>query len=250
MRVFGLSDVHVDYEANLDWVDELSRQDYQADAVIVAGDLSHKLALTQRCLALFQERFAHVLFVAGNHDLWLNSKDTHHSIDKFHQLREALDQQGIEQDALYTPSVSLVPLQSWYDYSFGEPEPKLRDMWVDFRRCRWPNQWQPAQVADYFFAMNPEPKIRPNIPCITFSHFMPRLGLLPPVAVEHFGFLLPILGSAAIDVQLRAHQPSIHLYGHSHVNVDKTLDGVRYINNARGYPKEPRHESRRLLQLL
>lgn len=250
MRVFGVSDVHVDYQANMAWVAELSRQNYQQDAVLVAGDLSHDLALTQRCLALFQERFADVLFVCGNHDLWVKSKDPEDSIDKFHRLQTALRKQGVEQQALYRPSVSLVPLQSWYDYSFGEPESKLRSLWMDFRRCRWPNQWEPAQVAEHFTSMNPEPNIRPNIPCITFSHFMPRIDLLPPIAVKHFGFLLPILGSAGIDVALRKHEPQIHLYGHSHVNVDKTLDGVRYINNARGYPKEPRHESRRLLQLL
>lgn len=250
MRVFGVSDLHVDYAENLTWVEALSQQDYQADVVLVAGDISHKLELTRRCLALFQERFAHVLFVAGNHDLWLTSKETRHSIDKFDELQQTLDQQGIVQEALYTPQVSLVPLQSWYDYSFGEPDTKLRNIWVDYRRCRWPNQWEPAQVAEHFSAMNPDPNLRPELPCITFSHFMPRMDLLPPIAVKHFGFLLPILGSAAIDEQLRQHQPQIHLYGHSHVNVDKTLDGIRYINNARGYPKEPRHESRRLLQLL
>lgn len=250
MRVFGISDIHVDYEANLDWVAALSKQDYQRDAVLVAGDLSHKLELTQRCLALLQDRFAHVLFVCGNHDLWVKSRDTIDSMDKFHLLQSTLKQQGIQQQPLYTPNVSLVPLQSWYDYSFGEPDTKLRNIWMDYRRCRWPEQWEPGEVAMHFSEMNPAPNPTPGIPCITFSHFMPRMDLLPPIAVQHFGFLLPILGSAGLDLELRKHQPQIHLYGHSHVNVDKTLDGIRYINNARGYPKEPRHEYRRLLQLL
>ena len=250
MRVFGVSDVHVDYQANLDWVAALSKQDYQQDAVLVAGDLSHDMALTQRCLALLQERFADVLFVCGNHDLWVKRRDPIDSLEKFHLLQKTLQAQGVAQQPLYRPQVSLVPLQSWYDYSFGEPDTKLRNLWMDYRRCRWPQHWEPADVAAQFRQMNPQPNLRPQVPCITLSHFMPRMDLLPPVAVEHFGFLLPILGSQALDQELRLHQPQIHLYGHSHVNVDKTIDGVRYVNNARGYPKEPRHEYRRLLQLL
>ena len=34
--------------------------------------------------------------------------------------------------------VQFAPLLGWYDYSFGEPSEALRDMWMDFRACRWP----------------------------------------------------------------------------------------------------------------
>ena len=38
----------------------------------------------------------------------------------------------------------------------------------------------------------------------------------------------------------RAFAPSahVHVFGHSHLNVDTTVDGVRYVQCALGYPSE------------
>ena len=42
MRIFALSDIHVDYDANAKWVEDLSVFDYQDDVLILAGDLTDK----------------------------------------------------------------------------------------------------------------------------------------------------------------------------------------------------------------
>lgn len=52
-----------------DWVRSLSELDYQQDAVIVAGDVSHHLHLVKDTLQEFRRKFRHVFFVPGNHDL-------------------------------------------------------------------------------------------------------------------------------------------------------------------------------------
>lgn len=40
MRVFTLSDIHIEYMVNKQWVADLSAIDYRDDVLILAGDIS------------------------------------------------------------------------------------------------------------------------------------------------------------------------------------------------------------------
>ena len=259
MRLFAVSDLHVDYAPNVEWIEGLSRLDYQNDALIVAGDLSHQQSLLLTSLAALSDRFAHVLFVPGNHDIWVSRQDPRDSLTRHDQLLDAVQDAGVLTTPLRLPELQIVPLLSWYDFSFGEPIRRLRAAWMDFHRCRWPDGWLEADINACFLGRNPAPETiataSKQTPLVTFSHFMPRADLLPELAVKHFGWLLPVLGGWSIDRALRTYGSGAgsashhHIYGHSHVNVDRTIDGVRYLNNARGYPNEPRYAQRRLLEV-
>ena len=48
----------------------------------------------------------------------------------------------------------------------------------------------------------------------------------------------PVLGSEALGLQVKQLSPTIHVYGHSHVNQAIDLDGIHYIINAFAYPSE------------
>ncbi|MEM1432840.1 MAG: metallophosphoesterase [Pseudomonadota bacterium] len=251
MRVFAASDLHVDYKPNRDFIDALSTTDYQRDLLIVAGDLSHDVARLEAALGALRARFQAVWFVPGNHDLWVDPSGRETSLDKHHRLKERLHALDIRLEPGVLDAVEIVPLLSWYDYSFGTPNTLLNKAWRDFRRCRWPDGWHPPEVSAAFDALNPEPTAgTPERLRITVSHFMPRADLLPRQAVERYGFLLPVLGGESIERTLRRHQPSLHVYGHSHVPVDKIREGVRYINNAKGYPSEYRYADRRLKRIV
>jgi Icc-related predicted phosphoesterase len=82
---------------------------------------------------------------------------------------------------------------------------------------------------------------------VTFSHFLPRIDVMPSYIPRHRRMLYPILGSDRLERQLRLFKPSIHVYGHSHVNREVEIEGVTYINNAFGYPEETRITAKRLL---
>jgi 3',5'-cyclic AMP phosphodiesterase CpdA len=71
MRIFALSDVHVDYYANAKWIENISTADYSDDLLILAGDITHSLPLFEWCLNTIARRFRKLLFVPGNHDLWI-----------------------------------------------------------------------------------------------------------------------------------------------------------------------------------
>lgn len=82
---------------------------------------------------------------------------------------------------------------------------------------------------------------------ISFSHFLPSIDLMPPSIPLHHRYLYPVLGSYALERQLRRLGATLHVYGHSHVNRRVTLDGVGYINNAFGYPSETKIAAKRLV---
>jgi predicted phosphodiesterase len=252
MRVFAVSDLHLDYAPNRAWVEQLSRHDYQDDALILAGDISDRLALLTDGFEALARRFATVLFVPGNHDLWVRRERLHDSFEKFDAVRDAASSQGIRMTPFRHDNVAIVPMLGWYDYSFGTPDGYLKGAWTDYRACRWPEGYDDAAVTRWFVGRNPSgsfPEIDGASKVITFSHFLPRIDLMPDRIPEKHRKLYPILGTDTLDIQIRQLGASMHIYGHSHVNRHVTVDGVTYINNAFGYPSEAHFTARQLVHV-
>lgn len=248
MRVFAISDLHVDHEVNAKWVGELSTIDYRDDVLILAGDLTDALSLLEWCLRALTSRFRKVLFVPGNHELWLiRDSGIATSFDKVSKVVDVVRASGASMQTYRVPGLAIVPLMSWYDYSFGEPSADLQSRWMDYCACRWPPGFSARKVAVQFMAMNPPHQALPGERLITFSHFLPRIDLMPSFIPPESRTLYPVLGSDLIERQLRAMSSSLHVYGHSHVNRNVVIDGVQYVNNAFGYPAETRIAARRLL---
>jgi predicted phosphodiesterase len=239
MRVFALSDIHVDYDANAKWVGDLSIADYQDDVLILAGDVSDNRRLLGWCLGTLARRFRKLLFVPGNHDLWVIRDDKEkHSLQKFDEVRGAVESSGASMEVFRERGVTIVPLLGWYDYSFGDPSDELRSVWMDYHACRWPLGYGDREVAAHFASFNELHFSIPGDKVITFSHFLPRIDVMPGYIPTANRLLYPILGSSLLEQQLRNVNSQLHVYGHSHVNRDVTIDGVSYINNAFGYPSE------------
>ena len=74
---------------------------------------------------------------------------------------------------------------------------------------------------------------------ISFSHFVPRRELIPEKRFLAHGGLIPkISGSDYLYKQIQRLQPDVHIFGHTHIPIDITLDGVRYVQWALGGPRE------------
>lgn len=247
-RVFALSDIHVDYDINVQWLRALSNLDYRDDILILAGDVTHKLPELANSLSALAKRFAKVLFVPGNHELWvLGEGPERASLQKFADVVAVAAQSGVSMQSYRHGNVLITPLLGWYDYSFGQPSAELYSMWMDYHACRWPPGFQPEDVAAHFTRMNRESDTDGARKIITFSHFLPRIDLLPSHVSSRHRLLDPVLGSVRLEQQLRGIGSSMHVYGHSHINRSVILDGVTYINNALGYPGEERITKRQLL---
>jgi len=236
MKVWASSDLHVDYQENWDWFMQLSNLDYQDDILILAGDIIPDLKKTAELLEALARKFFKVLFVPGNHDVWLTKGEEMNSLNKFHQVLELAKKVGVETTPFLSPELSIVPIFSWYDYSFGQPSPTIQRAWVDFKACQWTMEMD--ALTDYFLALN-EPHLNQKSEAIlSFSHFVPRMDLIPSIVPKIVKALLPVFGSNKIETQLQKLGTDLHVYGHSHLNRSVKKDGIWYLNNAFGYPQE------------
>jgi predicted phosphodiesterase len=247
MRVFAISDLHVDYQANARWVARLSAHEYTQDVLILAGDVSSDLDKFKWCLDVLQGRFLQVLFTPGNHDLWVAlDRRPWDSFQKFETLRGLVQNHGASMSPYSAGELTIVPLLSWYDYSFGAPDEELHREWMDFVACRWPVGWNAMEVTDRFLKMNKYTRRRADEVIISFSHFLPRVDLMPPFVQWSTRRLYPVLGTHRLDAEIRKLDAALHVYGHSHLNRRVTLGRTTYVNNAFGYPYETRIAAKRL----
>ena len=180
MRVFAVSDIHIDYEENRQWFENLSEYDYRQDLLILAGDVSDSLVLLDRLFKDLRMRFREVAFVPGNHELWVHRDNGLSSLEKLERVRGLALQHGIRTEQFQVGNVTFIPLYGWYDYTFGQPLQETINSWADFRACKWPEDLDEKGITDYFIEMN-QASIRAarSDRAISFSHFVPTLDLMP-----------------------------------------------------------------------
>jgi hypothetical protein len=193
MRIFALSDIHVDYPENMVWVRNLSARDYVHDTLLLAGDVSHRLAKIEIVLDCLLRKFARVFFVPGNHEVWLPDTNCSNSEEKFHRILDLSTALGVsvrpERLVHESSAVWVVPLFAWYvKPEEGESSlfaPKTDDdasleTWSDEYLVRWPCgpiTCGPIErrPADFFLQLNlPQLDQAYDAPVISFSHFLPR----------------------------------------------------------------------------
>ncbi|MBT4499109.1 MAG: metallophosphoesterase [Gemmatimonadetes bacterium] len=247
MRLYATSDLHVDFEENRRFVEQLSPAEFTEDALIIAGDVAHRLDLIGETLDLLKRKFGEVFYVPGNHELWVG-KNGEDSVKKFFRILELCDQLGVRTGPAEMEGCRIVPLFSWYDDSFDGrvDDPSLQN-WVDFRHCRWPST---VEAPALFFAGLNGDRIRASSePTVSFSHFLPRPELLPDRHFLRFKGLPQVAGSASIERMVRQLGARVHVFGHSHIRRDVVLEGVRYVQHHLGYPRERRDRSFELKQI-
>ncbi|HEX6750377.1 MAG TPA: metallophosphoesterase [Longimicrobium sp.] len=231
MRIWAVSDLHADFRENRALLERIPADEHRGDALIVAGDVADDLSIVTDVLGSLRARFAEVFFVPGNHELWVRG-DPRDSVEKFHAVLDACRTIGVRTAPARVGGAWVVPLFSWYDAAFdvaGEADHDSLEAWSDLYFCRWPGG---AERIDRLFAEMNEPHLRDfDGPVVTFSHFVPRPDLLPPVRWLRFKGLPLVAGSEEIDAQLRRAGSSVHVFGHTHIPDDRVIGGVRYVQN-------------------
>ena len=75
-------------------------------------------------------------------------------------------------------------------------------------------------------------------PMITFSHFLPRQECCIEKRFLSEQHLMKVIGAQELDKQIRTLQSDLHIFGHTHIPIDVSVDGQRYIQWPLGYLRE------------
>ena len=235
------------------------KKDYQNDFLILSGDVSSRFSLFKKTLDQLNHLFKSVFFVFGNHDLWIEDpfKD---SLEKWFFIKKDLEKMGVILAPHYFETIFFVPLFSWYDFSFGSLNKQLVKKWTDFKKIKWPGNKKYQEIADFFLKENQKNLLiyqkrflKKNQPkptkVITFSHFLPRIDLLPKPMPKIIVQLQSVLGCQNIEKQIRQLSSDLHIYGHLHAYQSTFFEGTRYLNSAFGYPREVSLTKKTLLEI-
>jgi predicted MPP superfamily phosphohydrolase len=237
MRIFAVSDLHTDFAENRRRLEQISSTSYLRDVLVVAGDIADDLRIIDWTLRKLRSQFSQVFYVPGNHELWVRDGD-HDSVEKFRRVLRLCDEIGIYTQPAKAGKNWIVPLFSWYDSDYdqyGLADVSALEGWADFYFCKWPVGM--GSVSEYFLNLN-QARIREyDSAVITLSHFLPRPELLPEVERLSFKGLPLVAGALGLDRQIRAVNAVIHVFGHSHIDFDRMIGGVRYVHYAFDYPR-------------
>ena len=130
-RLLAISDLHIGYPENRAYADSLAPADPD-DWLIVAGDVGEVFADVGFVLASLANRFARVIWVPGNHELWTPPTDpvALRGVARYEALLKVCRRFGVltpEDEFPVWPGpdgpVTIAPLFTLYDYSFGSPGP-------------------------------------------------------------------------------------------------------------------------------
>ncbi|KAL9189453.1 hypothetical protein ACHAXT_009128 [Thalassiosira profunda] len=303
-RILLLSDLHMDYPQNQEWLHKMCTTDSgagdAADAhtmIVVAGDVSHDLEILQWTFQLLKRKFGEVAFTVGNHELWIDKprkakvattldadddvgvycKTTgkgdgcETSIDKLEKILQLCMEEGVRIGPVGVgsdgnngaPSLWVLPLLSWHHHSFDtEPAvegwggiPSARKVVGDYRKTVWPPPLSALDdsVAEFLDGVNDvlldlDGMDTKDAPLLTFSHFLPRIELLPEKRYLTLPTLHSCVGSTFLEARLRKLGKGIgsiegriehhHAFGHTHLSWDATIDGIRYMHVPLAYPRE------------
>ena len=238
MRIFAVSDLHTDFAENRRRLQRISSTSYLQDVLVVAGDIADDLKIIDWTLRTLRPQFSQVFYVPGNHELWVRD-GKYDSVEKFRQVLRLCDEIGIYTGPGRAGKYWIVPLFSWYESDYdqsAEADVSSLEGWADFYFCKWPIGL--GSVSEYFLSLNESRLKEYDGPVITLSHFLPRRELLPAVEKLSFKGLPLVAGALALDRQIRRLNAATHVFGHSHIDFDQVVEGVRYVHHAFDYPRK------------
>jgi 3',5'-cyclic AMP phosphodiesterase CpdA len=255
-QLLAVSDVHVGYPQNRELLAGL-RPESAADWLIVAGDVGELMADIEWALRVLSERFATVIWVPGNHELWTHPRDPV-------QLRgEARYQQLVafcRSLGVLTPEdpypvwdgaggpVTIAPLFVLYDYSFLPDGTTTREDGLALAYSK-------SVIGTDDTLLHPDPYPSREAWCAArLQATEPRLAALdagrPTILVNHFPlvreptrvlrfpeFALWCGTTATADWHVRFRAAAV-VYGHLHIPRTTWYDGVRFEEVSWGYPRE------------
>ena len=258
MKLLAISDLHLASAVNRTALDTISAR--PDDWLIVAGDVAERVGLVRDALALLTQRFAKVLWVPGNHELWSRpGTDEPRGDRRYAALVEALGALGVltpEDPYPIWPGptpvgveqIVIAPLFLLYDYSFRPNDVALERVvdWAEETHNVCSDElflsptpydsridWCHARIRDTARRLDRE--VPDGSHTVLINHWPLRRDLVRIPRVPRF---TPWCGTVLTEdwhARFRAH---VVVTGHLHTRRTDVRDGTRFEEVSLGYPRQ------------
>lgn len=255
-RLVATSDLHIRYAENRE-ITERIQPESEHDWLLIAGDIGEVVADITWALRTLSARFAKVIWVPGNHELW-TAPDDPVELRGEHKYRHLVDVcrdlEVVTPEDPYPlwegeggPAV-IAPLFLLYDYTFRPADAVGKE---DALRVAE----EAGVVCTDEFLLHPDPypsrdawcrarvaaterrlaEIPPELPTVLVNHF--PLIRRPTEVLWYPEFALWCGTEATADWPVRFRAASV-VYGHLHIPRLLWQDGVPHQEVSLGYPRE------------
>lgn len=263
LRLLAISDLHVDFKANMAALREVP-DGYQDDWLILGGDICTTEKHTREALDLLAPKFAKLIWVPGNHELWSSRGETPaktmlHGEEKYRSLVEVCREYGVATPEDPYPRWSgaggpaiVAPLFIPYDYSF-RPDHVSLDGAIPWAQeagimCTDERAINPAPydtIIDWCAARVKQTEERlaaldSQTPLILVNHFPLRRDLVRLRRIPRF---IIWCGTRLTEDWHRRFPVKAVISGHLHVRATDYRDGVRFEEVSLGYPRHWEREN-------
>ncbi|MCK1797132.1 metallophosphoesterase [Streptomyces sp. XM4193] len=261
-KLVAIADLHIRYQENRE-ITEAIQPESPEDWLVIAGDIGETVADIEWTLRIMTERFARVVWVPGNHELWTAPGDPVQlrGEAKYRHLVELARSLGVVTPEDPFPvfegiggPVVVAPLFLLYDYSFRMPGVATKE--EALRRAT-----KAGVVCTDEHLLHPDPYPTLDAWCrARLEYSEKRLvelsGDLPTVLINHWPvvreptdvlwypeFALWCGTEATADWPTRFRAATV-VYGHLHIPRLMRIDGVPHQEVSLGYPREWRRHGR------
>jgi 3',5'-cyclic AMP phosphodiesterase CpdA len=254
--LLATSDLHVGHQDNRAIVRALTPAD-DGDWLILAGDVGERLEDIEWVLGLLAGRFASVIWVPGNHELWTSRTEVNpaRGVARYRQLVELCRGLGVltpedeypRWDGPGGPAL-VVPMFLLYDYTFRAPGTSTKqeslayahrtgivcsdEYLLDPHPYPTRDDWCRARVAE---TQSRLAACDPELPLVLVSHW--PLSREPTRVLRHPEFA-QWCGTELTADWHRRFRVAACVYGHLHIPRSTRQDGVRFEEVSLGYPRE------------
>lgn len=255
-QLLAISDLHVSHPDNRRLVEGL-RSGSPDDWLIVAGDVAEQVADIEWVLATLRQRFATVVWVPGNHELWTTSGDPVQlrGEARYRHLVAICRRIGVitpeDEFPVWTGAggpVRIAPMFLLYDYTF-------RVEGADTIEESLALAYQAGIVCtdEYFLHPDPYPSRQawcrdrvavterrlaacdPDTPLVLVNHW-PLIR--EPTRILRYPEFAQWCGTELVaDWHVRFNTAAM-VYGHLHIPRTTVYDGVPFLEVSVGYPRE------------
>lgn len=263
MKLYAISDLHLANPVNREGL--LGMAERPDDWLIIAGDVGETEAHLNFALSVLTPRFAKLIWVPGNHDLWTITREGRRrqtGPEKYDMWVDICRAYGVltpEDPFVLWPGSAgganpdgpqhlLVPLFLGYDYSF-RPANISEDQavaWaeesgvvctdehlIDPSPHRSLPDWCRARLASTEARL--EEATRLGVPTVLINHYPLRQDLVHLPRIPRFSIWC---GTTATDDWHRRFGAKAVVYGHLHIKGTHFRDGVRFEEVSLGYPRD------------